>query len=279
MQQPPWLRIKGNGSDEDKNPPSAKRVEKEFHVAMGNITAWGKKTLKYLENGSNKASICLFCETHISAVGIPRALADALFRGWNAEFAAAAATAQGGTTGGAVVLAKRQVACAALDPATGPRGRDWVAMGLMLRGFRIIFIAAYFNDDNTDTSISLGNLSKLHEIYRFVKRTACPFVIGADWNMLGSVLRGISWLDDIFADIVSPASLDFTCTAGSGRTIDWFVVSRSILSTVTNVDRDPGSTWSPHIGLMISLKATPNMVRVVTYTEPAKIDGNAVPTC
>ena len=45
MQQPPWLRIKGNGMDEDKNPLSTKRVEKELHVAMGNITACGKKTL------------------------------------------------------------------------------------------------------------------------------------------------------------------------------------------------------------------------------------------
>ena len=114
--------------NEDKEPLSNKRVEKELHVAMGNITTWGKKTLKYLENGSNEASVCLFCETHIPAGGIAGASAEALVRGWVAEFAAAAATAQGGTTGGAVVLAKRQVACTALDPATGPRGRDWVAM-------------------------------------------------------------------------------------------------------------------------------------------------------
>ena len=81
MRQPPWLRIKGSTTNEDKDPLSNKRVEKELHVAMGNITTWGKKTLKYLENGSNEASVCLFCETHIPAGGIAGASAEALVRG------------------------------------------------------------------------------------------------------------------------------------------------------------------------------------------------------
>ena len=126
-----------------------------------------------------------------------------------------------------MVLAKKHLARQPLDPALKPQGRDWVAMGLMIRGFRVLQIALYLSDDNTPTSISMGNLGKLHEIFCFLKRSGCPFIIGADWNMVSKVLLELSWLDDIGGDVVEANGLDFTCTMGSGRIIDYFVASRN----------------------------------------------------
>ena len=105
---------------------------------MGNITTWGKKALKYLD--STEVGICLFCESHLTEKEFPKASDEATFRGWRAEFAAATPTCKGGSSGGAVVLARRHLACHALDPGLKPTGRDWVAMGLELKGFKIVLI-------------------------------------------------------------------------------------------------------------------------------------------
>ncbi len=126
-------------------------------------------------------------------------------------------------------------------------------------------------DDNTPTSISMGNLAKLHEIYSFLKRSGCPYIIGADWNMLGSLLCGLSWLDDIAGDIVAPSHLDFTCTSGTGRAIDFFVVDRRLVPIITDVDRDPGADWKPHVGLTLTVVGAPKSVRIRKFAEPGQI--------
>ena len=101
--------------------------------------------------------ICLMAETHVPTEGVNKAVGEARQKGWRAEFAPAATTLKGGTTGGAAVFARGHLACRPLDPALEPRGKDWVAMGLEVRGFKIVHIAAYLNDDNTEASISSGN--------------------------------------------------------------------------------------------------------------------------
>ncbi len=86
---------------------------------MGNITTWGKKALKYLE--AAEVGVCLFCETHLTAGDLAKAVEEAKIRGWRAEFAAATPTLKGGSSGGAGVLAKRHLACQPLDPGLQPK--------------------------------------------------------------------------------------------------------------------------------------------------------------
>lgn len=240
------------------------------------MTTWGKKALKYLED--TDSGVFLGCETHLTDKEIETARGEARIRGWRGEFAPAAPTVKGGSSGGAVVLARKHLACQPLDPGLKPKGRDWVAMGIVVKGFRLILVSAYLSDDNSPTAVSLGNLAKLHEIMCFLKRSGCPFLIGADWNMLGAILAGLSWLDDISADIVSASQLDFTCTSGTGRTLDYFVASRQIIPLFQDVGRDSAAAWKPHIGLQLTISGTPKAISIRKYVEPEKFAEGLLPT-
>ena len=82
-------------------------------VSLGNMTTWGKKALKYLED--TDSGVFLGCETHLTDKEIETARGEARIRGWRGEFAPAAPTVKGGSSGGAVVLARKHLACQPLD--------------------------------------------------------------------------------------------------------------------------------------------------------------------
>ena len=68
LRKPPW-RSRGGSKT------------RQWKVTFGNVTTWGEKTNKYMEDTDGQ--ICLMAETHVPASGIEAAVAAARQKGWS----------------------------------------------------------------------------------------------------------------------------------------------------------------------------------------------------
>ena len=63
------------------------------------------------------------------------------------------------------------------------------------------------------------------------------------------------------AEIVTVTNSDFTCTAGSssnvGSMIDYFILSRPLLSLIVHVHANINVPWGTHYGIDLRLHAIP----------------------
>ena len=244
----------------------------QLRVTFGNVTLWNRKVLSYLEHTTSQ--VILLAETHLAKqTTTTRAMSDSRLRGWRPEITDARPTEAGGTTGGAAVLVKKHLSATSLAPELTLDAVDWACTGLNLRGHcKVLFVSLYLNDNNSANQVSAENLQKLYSLWRCLRLTGVPFVVGGDWNMTCQQLaKNCTWLDDVKADVVQ-ANLDFTCTAGTGRHIDFFVVSRCLLPAVISAERDELAQWKPHIGIALVLSARPKQALIRTLLSPSKAD-------
>ena len=101
------------------------------------------------------------------------------------------------------------------------KGTDWVLAPIRLRSTTFIYAALYM-------TAMLGpngeNILKLRQLMRALGSYRLPFVVAADWNMEPHQLANTGLLQEIGADIVTPAGVSATCY--TGRMLDYLIVSR-----------------------------------------------------
>jgi hypothetical protein len=175
-------------------------------------------------------------------------------------------TGRGGTHGGTLIGIRKYLEFKILELEPAP-GRDYSVIGLRLRGMNVAIIALYLDDQKDHSVMQPSNVAKLTNLLVDIKALGLPFLIGGDLNLPPQTFAQLTtWLDDAEADIVAPPLV--TCTSGRGRTLDYLLVSRSILPLVTDVGLDPRASWSPHVGLEVSLDACPKAHKVRKLVQP-----------
>jgi hypothetical protein len=93
-------------------------------------------------------------------------------------------------------------------------------------------------------------LSWVKVFVAWVRELGLPFVLGADWQLPPDIVRKAGLESLLDAQIVAP---DEPTNALSGRTIDYFLVSRALLAKGWTVDVVHGCRCSPHLPVELVL--------------------------
>ena len=254
-----------------------------LEVYFANYTEWGPQAEEYLNRErQGHVHVHMGAETHLRGSALKAARRSRKRSGYKSYTCPAVETGRGGTTGGTWILVQRNLASHGALPGHGlvegvpqTSGDQWTAAVVRVRKFDILFMAAYLD---TGVGLSEGNINKLNEMAMLVRQTTLPFVILADWNLEPSELLDISWPGYIGGEILTPRGVEFTCSRGKGRMLDFAVVSHSIAPYV-KIEPDFHSPWKPHLGIraVIELEIQSAKARVLlkpkhlgTYQGPVR---------
>ena len=137
------------------------------------------------------------------------------------------------------------------------------------RGLVLALFAGYF--DHT-IGFSGANLQRLASIDLAIRCLGLPFVLAADFNDTPAALLATGWPSAVDATVLPPTNVDFTCSSGAGRLIDYMVISHSLLPLVRSCTADFNSTWAPHMGISLPLRTCPELVMVKSLRKPLKFE-------
>ena len=104
------------------------------------------------------------------------------------------------------------------------------------------------------------NLIKLAELQTFLLKTSRHFVILADWNFEPHQLAELDWLSSIQGEIIMLSELQITCSSGSGRMLDFAVISKGFVPIVRGFRGDLTTPWKPHTSICLDIAAKPRSV-------------------
>ena len=73
-------------------------------------------------------------------------------------------------------------------------------------------------------------MATLHRIAAALRLLGLAFIVIGDWNLEPSYLQAFRFLEELRADVVTGCDLEFSCASGSGRMLDFAVMSMRGLS-------------------------------------------------
>ena len=133
-----------------------------------------------------------------------------------------------------------------------------------------MYIALYLLPGLGTSGVNAGRLASLTSLIKGLK---VPWLIAADWNQSPGSLREVLELWN--AVVLLPDGNDEpTCLQGKGTCIDYVVCPAALANKVT-VEKDmddPGTPWSPHLGLKILINKIMYDVTFQTIYRPKPID-------
>jgi hypothetical protein len=144
---------------------------------------------------------------------------------------------------------------------------------MRLKGVSIAFISLYLISGQ---GLSQDNLEILAEIRAFVKFWQIPFIIGGDFNLPPEDLIDSGFEVEISGEIRQVKTPDgealHTCTSGSGRVLDYFIVATSILAATSQPEIDLTTPWRPHSGIELTVHRTPRALQARLLAAPASLN-------
>ena len=163
-----------------------------------------------------------------------------------------------GVSGGSCILARMHLAvrpfgyspaiCRQPQPALG-HGHDWHAAEVHLRKGTLVMIVMYF--DHT-IGLTGPNERKAREITEFTRGLRGPIAMAGDFNMTPEEVIA-SGLLAMFGTghhmKIRAPDVPFTCTAGKGRVLDYWIVNNQADALMTGVNKIPGCPWKVHGGI------------------------------
>ena len=229
-------------------PGKSKTQGKEhLEVYFANYTQWGVKAKSRFEDEHLQGvQVHMGAEHHLQGGSLGKAEKQLKQRGWTTMATPAAATDNGGTTGGTWVLFQRHLGGRRLE-APGDEGA-WTFTVLRLRGLDLVLVAGYLT-----VGVGLqGNWESLQQLMSILGALKCSFLVAADWNMEPKELRESGVETYLKGVIKPPTNTKYTCKQGRGRMLDYVLVSKD-LADLVEVTADMDGGWTPHLGLHIRL--------------------------
>ena len=241
----------GEGQDNKRQPGRGKLGCLSFYFA--NYTEWGPKAEEYLDRQTMRDfHLHLGVETHLAGTSLRAARRARKKRGYRTYTCPADETGRGGNSGGTWVMVQKHLSSHGALPGfqlqegvPHTRGEQWTAAMVRVKGFDLVFIAAYLE---SGVGLNETNMRRLGQISEFLKLITVPFIVMADWNMEPSELLSVAWPSFAKGQIVTPKGATFTCSKGKGRLLDYAVVSNPLVPYFS-LELDLESPWKPHIGL------------------------------
>eukprot|EP00959_Pyramimonas_sp_CCMP1952_P092906 1944074-Pyramimonas_sp.AAC.2 len=192
-------------------------------------------------------------ETHLRGGSLLQEQKKLKKAGWLSTSSPAVPTATEGALGhgGVWVLARTTIHSQVSYPCrVGPDGQaqffgtQWVGRNVRFKGLEITFVAVYLND--SEGVVGTNGLI-LEELAGYLLTVAKHYIVMADWNMTPKDLWDSGWPSFVRGSIVTPPG-EFTNAGGSGRVLDFGVVSEHLTSLVT-LALDFQGPWAPHLGV------------------------------
>ena len=222
---------------------------------LGNPDKWGPQCESYIADHES-ADIFGIVEHHLR--GDKLAQVSARLRAYHAYTSEAFLTGRSaeGTSAGTMLLVKRSLPSMALDqevfgevcPGDGPR--RWSAATLRVKGMSVLFVVVYFcTGEAVD---SPGNLALFGELEVLCNFFRLPVVLAADFENTPELVERSGWPARMGLTIVKPQGLPYTCTSGSKRLIDFFLLSDALVPLIASccVHKAP---WSTHLCVALAL--------------------------
>ena len=133
----------------------------------------------------------------------------------------------------------------------------------------MVVVSLYLN--NGIGVASRANLDLLHQVAGIVNHCGRPWVIAADWQDPPEALAATGFLQLAAGRAVAPRS--WTCNR---RTIDYFVVSASLMPAMVAVLPVGDPPWDPaksaqHCPVRLLLRAGPNLTYIRKIKAPKKV--------
>ena len=242
-------------------------------LLYANVTKFGTKLRDFVEAEEETGSYAgmAFVETRASR-GAPVARMRRQLRkgGFASKIAEARETPGGGYSGGAVLGVRTSQSLVFAHPLLREanidmQGDDWVAVIARVKGLTVCFVFAYFLSGAEHSS---ENISRFKQILKLKRVLGLPMVLTADFNQTPSQITECQWRQ-MFGGFIQAPECDFTCSAGTGRILDFCLVSfelRGLLKVSTI--RGP---WKPHLGLILEILRNPCQVRVLKVWAPSPL--------
>ncbi|CAK0907103.1 unnamed protein product [Prorocentrum cordatum] len=159
-------------------------------IFFSNITQWGEKPQKFLNESQELAPIFAFTESHVPQSGITKLKKDLSKDGWKAAVTAATPTRRSkeGNSGGELLIAKAHLATTTFDvmrETLKARGRQdpfrgFTAMTIHLSGGNVVLFSLYLLPKE---GMQGSNFEKIKALSTVIGSIADPWIIMADWNM------------------------------------------------------------------------------------------------
>jgi len=102
------------------------------------------------------------------------------------------------------------------------------------------------------------NIRKLAMLGSFVNTLRGPWLAIGDWNLLHTVLTRSNWIDEVKACVRVPEDTSYTCRRGSGRMIDYAVMSRDAVPFI-EISSDDTGDFKDHFGLKVKINMSPEV--------------------
>ena len=248
-----------------------------INVFYANITKWGRKAETFVSK--DQSHIICMVEHHLDKlqfVDVARKI-SAWKRSAFVSYAKRTGLHANATSGGQFILPRSYLSCEAVDQSLLdhciPAGeRDcprWTACILRTKSVSVLLVVLYLI---TAEGFSESNAAILQQVFTLVAVFRGVVIIGGDWQFPPSDLIVSPWLARLGLKVVCPAGLDATCSAGSGRLIDYFLATASLVQYI-DIKPDVAVDFKPHIGLRLSFPA-----RLRSLSAPALRVPRTLPT-
>ena len=249
-----------------------KPVREKISMFFANITTWGPLVQNWIFSADvlNKYDVYGLVETHVTKAGDYDMCARARSHGLSVVSAPAMQYKDSpGSHGGETIFTAKHTFSVPLDDqliemASGCNDEPirWTAIEIRVTSVSILLVSAYMW---CGEGLSHRNWSILQQIASLVHLFKLPFLLCADFNFPPNTLWQSGWCQHLSSMIFAP-NVKTTCSV-SHDVIDYCVASRSIDSIIHGIDVVP-VPWGPHVGLQLTLSASPNKVLVNRLVEP-----------
>ena len=208
----------------------------------------------------------------ISDEEIAEASAGLRRAGWKSFWSAGAFTDKGGRTGGVALLAREELGLEA------PPGGAELVPGRLVAGFvelgrhKWAVFASYFE---VNTGLGKVNTSILGEVGGRAQEWRLPWILAADFNMKPELLAASGFAGRAGAAIRAPRRPTFIAKKAS-TTIDFFLVSKDLLSVVGEATVLSDAKTSPHRPVVLSITRRFRQVTKQVLVKPRRLPAEEV---
>jgi len=146
----------------------------------------------------------------------------------------------------------------------------FVAITVHIKGGAITVVILYLY---CSIELAAANLDRLSRVAAFVLSLKNPWGILADWNLKSEDLVKFGLPQQLGAQIVLAANLDYTCDAGeAGSTIDFALLSFAARDLLHKCEGDTTVPWGTHVGLKLTFDASVKSRQIRVWEAPRVFD-------
>ena len=231
---------------------------------FGNITEWGPQARTYFEEQCVKDDntpaweAAAVAEHHVSKkkLGGVRKFFNTLGYKIGASVAKQSKRSETGTNGGVFIAVPkghsstvRDYSSKVVDKLPAMTGDDWSIVILHRRGIDFAYAAIYLECGGC----TAANKKKVLELAAALKALGLPFAVAGDFNATPEEAVKWGYTAILGGSTMVPKDTVATCTSGTGRLIDFCIISSNAKLLLQNPRTVVGTPWRPHSGIAVDI--------------------------